>query len=220
METLYPRIKICGLTRAEDVRAAAEAGVDALGFVFYPSSPRFVEPEKAACLARLVPPFVTIVGLFVNAVPETVRETLAMVPLHLLQFHGEEDEVYCQQFGLPYIKAIRVKPGSDLLQCVRSYPSAQAILLDAFVEEYGGVGKAFDWALIPPALPKPLILSGGLHAGNVREAIVRTKPAAVDVSSGVEMAKGIKDAAKMREFVSAVRSVGAGTESVNGMTDA
>ncbi len=208
MDKIFPRIKICGLTRAEDVLAASEAGADALGFVFYRPSPRFVDPEKAADLARRVPPFVSIVGLFVNAAPETVRETLAAVPLHLLQFHGEEDEAYCRQFGRPYIKAIRMKPGADLLQCAMAYPSAQALLFDAFVEEYGGVGKAFDWNLIPPELPKPLILSGGLHAGNVREAISRTRPAAVDVSSGVETAKGIKDAGKIRAFVSAVCSAG------------
>lgn len=202
---MHPRIKICGLTRVEDVRAAIDAGADALGLVFYPPSPRFVSLEKAAELARLAPPFVTVVGLFVNADPQVVRETLAAVPLHLLQFHGDEDEAYCRQFDRPYIKAARMKPGFDLLQYAAAFPSAQAILVDAFVEGYGGGGKVFDWNLIPPALPKPLILSGGLDAGNVGEAVSRVKPAAVDVSSGVEAAKGIKDAEKIRAFISAVR---------------
>ena len=185
---------------------AIEAGADALGLVFYPASPRFVGLEKAPALARMVPPFVTTVGLFVNAEPRVVRETLAAVPLHLLQFHGDEDESYCRQFDRPYVKAARMRPGVDLLQYVFAFPSAQAILLDAFVDGYGGGGKVFDWNLIPPALPKPLILSGGLDAGNVGEAVVRVRPAAVDVSSGVEAAKGIKDAGKIRAFVSAVRA--------------
>ena len=198
------RIKICGLTRPEDVLAAIEAGADALGFVFYPPSPRFIDIERAASLVQLVPPFVTTVGLFVNAEPQVVRETLAAVPLHLLQFHGDEGEAYCRLFDRPYVKAARMKPGIDLLQYASAFPSAQAILLDAFVEGFGGGGKVFDWNLIPSALPKPLILSGGLDAGNVGEAISRVKPAAVDVSSGVEAAKGIKDAGKIHAFVSAV----------------
>lgn len=202
------RIKICGLTRPEDMQVAIEAGADALGLVFYPPSPRFVGLETAEALARLVPPFVTTVGLFVNAEPQVVRETLATVPLHLLQFHGDEDESYCRQFNRPYIKAARMKPGIDLLQYVSAFPSAQAILLDAFVEGFGGGGKVFDWNLIPGSLPKPLILSGGLDAGNVGEAVIRVRPAAVDVSSGVEAAKGIKDAGKIHAFVSAVRAVG------------
>lgn len=200
------RIKICGLTRPEDVVTAIAAGADALGLVFYSPSPRFVDLDRAAALARLVPPFVTTVGLFVNAEPRVVRETLAAVPLHLLQFHGDEGEAYCRQFDRPYVKAARMKPGVDLLQYVSAFPSAQAILLDAFVDGYGGGGKVFDWNLIPPSLPKPLILSGGLDAGNVGEAIVRVRPAAVDVSSGVEADKGIKDVEKIHAFVSAVRA--------------
>ena len=202
------RIKICGLTRPEDVLVAIEAGADALGFVFYPPSPRFIDIERAASLVQLVPPFVTTVGLFVNAEPQVVRETLAAVPLHLLQFHGDEGEAYCRQFDRPYVKAARMKPGIDLLQYASAFPSAQAILLDAFVEGFGGGGKVFDWNLIPSALRKPLILSGGLDAGNVGEAISRVKPAAVDVSSGVEAAKGIKDAGKIHAFVSAVCAAG------------
>ena len=203
---MKPRIKICGLTRLEDVQVAVEAGADAIGLVFYPPSPRFVDLAKAAELARAVPPFITIVGLFVNADPAVVRETLAAVPIHLLQFHGDEDEAYCCQFDRPYMKAARVRPGMDLVQYAADFPSAQAILLDAFVDGFGGGGKVFDWSLIPPALGKPLVLSGGLDAGNVGEAVARVQPAAVDVSSGVEADKGIKDAGKIRAFCAAVRS--------------
>jgi phosphoribosylanthranilate isomerase len=205
---MKPRIKICGLTRAADVQAAVEAGADAIGLVFYAPSPRHVDLPTAAELARQVPPFVTIVGLFVNADPVLVRQTLAAVPVHLLQFHGEEDESYCLQFDRPYIKAARVKTGMDLVQYAAGYPSAQAILLDAFVDGYGGGGKVFDWSLVPPELGRPIVLSGGLDAGNVGEAILRVRPAAVDVSSGVEAGRGIKDAEKIRSFVAAVRAAG------------
>jgi phosphoribosylanthranilate isomerase len=201
-----PRIKICGLTREEDARAAIAAGADALGFVFYPPSPRCVDLDRAARLARLAPPFVSAVGLFVNAEPKDVREALSAAPLHLLQFHGDEDEAYCRQFDRPYIKAARMKPGFDLLQYALAFPTAQAILADAFAEAYGGGGKTFDWRLIPSGLPKPLVLSGGLDETNVGEAVARVRPAAVDVSSGVEAAKGIKDAAKIRAFVAAARA--------------
>jgi phosphoribosylanthranilate isomerase len=201
-----PRIKICGLTRAEDMLAAIGAGADALGLVFYPPSPRCVDLAQAARLARLAPPFVHVVGLFVNAEPKEVRKILSAVPLHLLQFHGDEDETYCRQFDRPYIKAARMRPGFNLLQYAQAFPSAQAILADAFVETHGGGGRTFDWRLIPSGLPKPLVLSGGLDAINVGEAIVRVKPAAVDVSSGVETARGIKDTAKIHAFVAAVRA--------------
>lgn len=202
------RIKICGLTRTEDVKVAVDAGADAIGLVFYPPSPRYVDLKTAAELVRAIPPFVSVVGLFVNADPATVNETLAAVPLHLLQFHGEEDENYCRQFNRPYLKAARVKPGMDLVQYAARYPSAQAILLDAFVDGYGGGGKVFDWSQIPPDLAKSIVLSGGLDVGNVGKAVVRVRPAAVDVSSGVESAKGIKDAEKIRAFIAAVRAVG------------
>jgi phosphoribosylanthranilate isomerase len=198
------RIKVCGITREEDLRAAVAAGVDALGFVFYPPSPRFVAPAAAARLCRQVAPFVSRVGLFVNAEPAQVRETLAAVPLDLLQFHGDEDAAYCEQFGPPYIKAARVRPGLDLLEFARAFGSARAILLDAYVEGYGGAGQTFDWSLIPRELPLPVVLSGGLTPVNVREAIVNLRPSAVDVSSGVEAAKGIKDAGKIAAFVAAV----------------
>ena len=201
------RIKICGLTRAEDMQVAIEAGADALGLVFYPPSPRFIDPEQAVRLAGMAPPFVSVVGLFVNAEARQVSELLAAVPIHLLQFHGDEDEAYCRQFGRPYIKAARMRPGLDLLQYAASFPSAQAILVDAFVEGYGGGGKSFDWNLIPNSMSKPLVLSGGLDADNVGVAIRRVRPAAVDVSSGVEAAKGIKDADKIRSFIAAARAV-------------
>ncbi|MDA0189186.1 MAG: phosphoribosylanthranilate isomerase [Proteobacteria bacterium] len=209
---MTPRIKICGLTRREDLDAAVAAGADAIGLVFYPPSPRYVDLATAAALARAVPPFVSVVGLFVNADPAAVRATLAAVPLHMLQFHGDEDEACCRQFERPYLKAARVRPGmtqADLVQYAAAFPSAQGILLDAFVEGYGGGGKTFDWSLVPPVLGAPLILSGGLDAGNVGEAVRRIRPAAVDVSSGVEAAKGIKDVARMRAFVAAARAAGA-----------
>lgn len=203
------RVKICGITRKIDLDAALLAGADAIGFVFYPPSPRVLHPANAAELARCVPPFVTRVGLFVNAEPRAVREILAAVPLDLLQFHGEEDASYCAQFGLPYLKAARVRPNStrgDLLEFARAYPTAQGLLLDAWVEAYGGAGQAFDWSLIPDELPLPLILSGGLHAENVAQAVSKVRPWAVDVSSGVEVAKGIKDADKIAAFIAAVKA--------------
>lgn len=199
------RIKICGLTREEDVLTAVQSGADAIGFVFYPPSPRFVDFERARALARLVPPFVTLVGLFVNPERAFVNNALARVPLQLLQFHGDEDEAACAGFGLPFVKAARMRPGLDLVEYAARFPGAQGLLLDAFVEGYGGGGETFDWSLIPAKLPLPLILSGGLNAGNVGEAIRRVQPWAVDVSSGVESAKGIKDASRITEFVAGVR---------------
>lgn len=183
------RIKICGLTRPQDVDAAVAAGADAIGLVFHPQSPRYVDLTQAVALVRRIPPLVTVVGLFVNAAPEDVRARLAAVPIHLLQFHGDEDDAYCRQFGRPFLKAVRVRPGVDVLREMAAFPSAQAILLDAFVEGYGGGGRIFDWALAPREPSKPIILSGGLGADNVGEAIRRLHPAAVDVSSGVERGK-------------------------------
>jgi phosphoribosylanthranilate isomerase len=202
------RIKICGITRAEDALAVAHSGADAIGFVFYDKSPRYVTPQQVAKLVRAVPPFVTLVGLFVNPSDEYVRDVLAQVPLDVLQFHGEEPPEFCGQFGKHYLKAIRVKAGVDLIQCAARYGAAQGLLLDAFVEgTQGGTGESFDWSLIPRELPLPLILSGGLHAGNVAEAIRKIRPYAVDVSSGVEAAKGIKDAAKIAAFIKEVKDV-------------
>jgi phosphoribosylanthranilate isomerase len=193
------------LTRAEDVRAAVEAGADAIGLVFYPPSPRFVAFEHAAELASWVPPFVTTVGLFVDPEPAFVREALRRVPLQLLQFHGDEREFDCAAFGRPWIKAARVRQGVDLVEFAACYPSASGILLDAFVEGFGGGGKVFDWSLIPAGLDRRLILSGGLDAANVVEAVRRLRPWAVDVSSGVESGKGIKDAARIAAFIAGVR---------------
>ena len=199
------RIKICGLTREEDVDAAVAAGADAIGFVFHPPSPRFVTPQRAAELARRVPPFVAVVGLFVNATPETVLAACHALPIGILQFHGDEEAAYCRQFARPYLRAARVRPGLDLLEFAGAFPDARGLLLDAFVAGYGGGGEVFDWTLIPPDLPGFLVLSGGLTASNVGSAIARVRPVAVDVSSGVETGKGIKDHSKIAAFVAAVR---------------
>jgi phosphoribosylanthranilate isomerase len=199
------RIKICGLTRPEDVRAAVSAGADAIGFVFYPPSPRAVTAEQAAELVALLPPFVVSVGLFVNPEPSYVEQVLAHVPLQLLQFHGDESESACARFGRPWIKAARMRPGIDLVEFSSSYPRASGILVDAFVDGYGGGGKTFDWSLIPEGFGRPLVLSGGLDVDNVTDAVRRVRPWAVDVSSGVESAKGIKDAAKVAAFIAGVR---------------
>lgn len=203
------RIKICGITRAEDALAAARLGADALGFVFYPGSPRAVTPAQARDIIRGLPPFVVPVGLFVNADAATVRATLHAAPVQLLQFHGDETPGFCAEFGLPFLRALRVKPGTDLLQYARDFHAAKGLLLDAWVEGvHGGTGATFDWSLIPPDLPMPVILSGGLNPDNVEQAVRRVRPWAVDVSSGVESAKGIKDAAKIEAFINGVRNAG------------
>lgn len=199
------RIKICGLAREEDVDAAVAAGADAIGFVFYPPSPRYVTPQRAAELAKRIPPFVDVVGLFVNEVPELVQAACDALPINVLQFHGDEDGAYCRQFARPYLRAARVRPGLDLVEFARSFSDSRGLLLDAFVEGYGGGGHVFDWTLIPPGLPGYLVLSGGLTADNVGDAVRRVRPVAVDVSSGVEMSKGIKDHSKIAAFVAAVR---------------
>lgn len=202
------RIKICGIKREQDVLAVANSGADALGLVFYEKSPRHVSVQQAAKLVHAVQPFVTVVGLFVNPSVTYVREVLSKVSLDVLQFHGEEDPEFCAQFCKPYLKAIRVRPGVDLIQCASRYASAQGLLLDTYIEgTQGGTGESFDWALIPHQLPLPVILSGGLHAGNVAAAIRQVRPYAVDVSSGVEAGKGIKDAAKVAAFIKEVKDV-------------
>jgi len=202
------RIKICGITRVEDVMDAVQNGADALGLVFYTKSPRHVGINQAVQLTGVVFPFVTLVGLFVNPTAEEVREVLNAVPLDVLQFHGEEEPAFCAQFGRPYLKAIRVKPGIDLVKCATDFAGAQGLLLDAFVEGvHGGTGASFDWGLIPHDLPLPVILSGGLHAGNVADAIKQVRPYAVDVSSGVEASKGIKDPAKLASFINGVNKI-------------
>src|SRR5882672_7656424 len=182
------RVKICGITRSEDAQAAAKAGADAIGFVFYPPSPRFLNVDWARQLASEVPAFVTTVGLFVNPTAAEVYTVLERVRPAMLQFHGEETPQFCAQFGLPYIKACRVKPGVDLLEYLHPFSGAAAWLLDSFVEAYGGVGERFDWSLVPRKLERPLVLSGGLERGNVAEAIRKLHPWGVDVSSGVESA--------------------------------
>ena len=203
------RIKICGLTRPQDVRAAVDSGADAIGFVFYPPSPRAVSIEQAAELVALLPPFVVSVGLFVNPAPGEAEAVLARVPLQLLQFHGDESESDCARHGRAWIKAARMRPGVDLLEFAASYPRASGILVDAFVDGYGGAGKVFDWSLIPADVPAPVVLSGGLNPANVIDGVLRVRPWAVDVSSGVEAAKGIKDAVLMRRFCDAVREADA-----------
>jgi phosphoribosylanthranilate isomerase len=203
------RVKICGITREQDLDAAAAAGADALGFVFYPPSPRFLVAERAAELMRRVPPFVTTTGLFVDPEPDFVRKTLASVPLDLLQFQGDESPEFCEQFGRPYLKVARMRPGLDLVEFARAFASARGLLLDAYVEGYGGAGQKFDWSLVPKTLPLPVVVAGGLTAENVGSAIRQLKPWAVDVSSGVEKAKGIKDAAKIAAFIAAVKNADA-----------
>lgn len=200
------RIKICGLTREQDVDAAVAAGADALGFVFYPQSPRYVDPDRGAALMARVPPFVTIVGLFVNAPADDIEAVLACLPVQLLQFHGDESDIECRRHGRPYLKAARMRPGFDLVDYAACFPGAAGLLLDAYVEGYGGGGEVFDWGLIPRGLGKPLILSGGLNPENVQDAVTRVRPWAVDVSSGVEVAKGIKDPARIAAFVAGVRN--------------
>jgi phosphoribosylanthranilate isomerase len=206
------RIKICGITREQDLASAANHGADAIGLNFYASSPRFVSVERGRELAAAVPPLVSIVALFVNAQAEEVERIIAAVRPHLLQFHGEETPAFCAGFDMPWVKAVRMGPAVDLLQYAYEYAGARALLLDAHVEGYGGSGVSFDWGLIPAQLPLPVILSGGLHAGNVAEAMRRVRPWAVDVSSGVESAEvdgkktGIKDEAKIAAFCEGVRN--------------
>ena len=200
------RVKICGITRTEDARAATQAGADAIGLVFYPPSPRCLSVEWARQLAMDLPPFVSAVALFVNPAAADVYTVLERVRPSMLQFHGDEDPVFCAQFGVPYIKACRVKPGVDLLEYLRPFAGAAGWLLDSHVEEFGGVGESFDWSLVPAERSRPLVLSGGLTRDNVGEAIRRVRPWAVDVSSGVESSKGIKDAAKIAAFIAEVRN--------------
>ncbi|MEO8156761.1 MAG: phosphoribosylanthranilate isomerase [Betaproteobacteria bacterium] len=200
-------VKICGITRVEDALAAAHAGAHAVGLIFYAGSPRLVACERARRIVDALPAFVTPVALFVDASAVEVEQVIREVRPQLLQFHGNETVQFCESFGKPYIKAAKVRPGVDLLQYARRYPSAKGLLLDAFVDgSYGGTGSTFDWALIPDQLPLPLILAGGLHQDNVADAIRRVRPWAVDVSSGVETAKGIKDADKIAAFIRGARN--------------
>lgn len=201
------RSKICGITRVEDALAAVEAGADAIGLVFYAKSPRAVTVQQARSIINAMPPFVTTVGLFVDASRCELGEILDAVSLDLLQFHGDESPESCEGYHRPYIKALRVKPGDDIAAQVALYKNASGVLLDTYVPGIpGGTGEAFDWELVPEGLSKPIILAGGLTAENVAQAVARVRPYAVDVSGGVEAAKGIKDAQKIRAFMQAVRA--------------
>ena len=201
------RSKICGITRIEDALSAVEAGADAIGLVFYAKSPRSVSIEQARSIIAALPPFVTTVGLFVDASRCELGELLDAVPLDLLQFHGDESPEDCDGYHRPYIKALRVKPGDDIAAQVALYKNACGVLLDTYVPGIpGGTGEAFDWSLVPEHLSKPVILAGGLTAENVAQAIARVRPYAVDVSGGVEALKGIKDAEKIRAFLQAVKA--------------
>ena len=199
------RVKICGITRVEDALVAVHAGADAIGLVFYDKSPRAVNIAQAQAIVRAMPPFVCVVGLFVNASPDWLGSVLAEVRLDLVQFHGDETPSQCEQINMPYCKAIRVKADTNLLQYAFEYVNAKALLLDAFHESaFGGTGHTFDWSLIPKGIQKPLILAGGLTVDNVVTAIEQVRPYAVDVSGGVESSRGIKDAAKIAAFMQAV----------------
>jgi phosphoribosylanthranilate isomerase len=201
------RVKICGITRIEDAIAAAQAGADAIGFVFDLKSPRHVHPDQALKITRALPPFITTVGLFVNPAPDTVEGVLGHVPLDLIQFHGNEKPEQCRRYHRSYIKAIHMKPDVDLREMARLYGDAAGLLLDTYVADAaGGSGQAFDWNRIPQDLGKPVILAGGLTPQNVAEAVRKVRPFAVDVSSGVEQSKGIKDANKISAFIEEVKN--------------
>ncbi len=202
------RVKICGITRPQDGVGAAILGADAIGLVFYPPSPRAVTADQARAIVKALPPFVSVVALFVNAEPQAVRSVLEAVPVDLLQFHGDETPAQCRGHGRPYIKAVAMRDGLDLVETARRYGDARALLLDTYKESLaGGTGESFDWGRIPPGLARPVILAGGLRPDNVAEAVRRVRPYAVDVSGGVESSKGIKDAAKMAAFIRGVDSV-------------
>ncbi len=200
------RVKFCGITRFEDAQLAVELGVDALGFVFYEKSPRYVGAEDAAEIIRRLPPLVCKVGLFVDADPDDVAALLADVPIDVVQFHGEESAVECGLAGRPYIKAVRMSEGVDLAAEAARFPGAAALLVDAYdAEIVGGTGNAFEWTRVPAMVAKPIILAGGLDAANVARAIATVRPYVVDVSTGIERDKGIKDPVKMSAFMQEVK---------------
>ena len=202
---LRVRVKICGITSVQDALTAVKHGADAIGLVFYAPSSRNVSIAQAQEIARQIPAFVSVVGLFVNAEASFVNKVISQVKINLLQFHGDETPVECSQFSLPFIKAIRVKPDTNLIQCAIDFSAAKALLLDTYTEGLmGGTGHVFDWDLIPKQMAKPVILAGGLTADNVAQAIQKVQPYAVDVSGGVEMSKGIKDTDKIAAFMQQV----------------
>ncbi|PLY15463.1 MAG: phosphoribosylanthranilate isomerase [Sedimenticola sp.] len=201
------RVKICGITRAEDARTAVDQGADAIGLVFYPPSPRSVTPERAAEIVQTLPPFVTVVGLFVNEDPNRIESILSRVPLDLLQFHGDEHPAECSRYERPFLKAVRMREDIDLRALAESYADARALLLDSYRKGVpGGTGESFEWDRIPPELAGTIVLAGGLGPDNIEQAIRKVRPYAVDVSGGVERDKGIKDADKIAAFMRGVES--------------
>ena len=214
---LRTRIKICGLARPADAEAASAQGVDALGMVFYSPSPRSVSMAQAAEIAAAIPPFVTLVALFVNPEAQLVQRVMDRLPIGMLQFHGDESSGFCEQFHMPYLKALRMRPDVDLLQEAMPYRSASGLLLDTYRRGIpGGTGETFGWDAIPPGLSRPVVLAGGLQAGNVGQAIMQARPAAVDISSGVEVAPGEKDVRMIAGFIQAVRDA---DDQLNSETD-
>ena len=214
---IHTRIKICGITRPGDARAAVASGADAIGLVFYDKSPRAVTVEQAQCITAVVPPFVSIVALFVDELADEITRILESVQIDLIQFHGDETAEFCRQFGRPWVKALRVSPDTNLEEACHTYHNARGVLLDSWQEGVpGGTGRVFDWRLASNELPLPVVLAGGLHADNVGSAIASVRPAAVDVSGGVEQSPGIKDAGKIRRFVAAVRVA---DQQLDGLTD-
>lgn len=200
------RVKICGITRVEDALAAAAHGADAIGLISYPPSPRYVTPDRAREIVASTPAFVSTVAVFVNPAREEVERVIRKSGVTLLQFHGDESREFCEQFSRPYIKVARIRPGLDLIKYLSPHAGARAWMLDAYHEDlWGGTGGVFDWSLVPRDAARPIILSGGLTADNVANAVKRVRPYAVDVSTGVEVSKGIKDAAKIAAFIGAVR---------------
>ena len=207
MNQLRTRVKICGITRVQDALEAVRCGADAIGLVFYAASPRYVTVQQAQLIVAALPPFVSVVALFVNATLAEIESVISQVRIDIVQFHGDETAADCERIKLPYFKAIRVKSDTNLLQCELDFSSANALLLDTYSEAaYGGTGHVFDWDLIPKNMTKPVILAGGLIAENVGLAIQKVKPYAVDISGGVEVSKGIKDASKIAAFMLAVQA--------------
>ncbi len=206
---MIAKVKFCGITNLEDAINASELGADALGFVFYSKSSRFISPEKASEIIHKLPPFISTVGLFVNQSKLDVEEAIKTCPLNLLQFHGDEDELFCNQFNFPYIKAISMKPDVNLLKCIDDFDSAKALLLDSYSEDTrGGSGMVFDWKSIPLNTPKPFIVAGGLNPNNVESLLELIDLYGVDVSSGIESGKGLKDYQLMKDFILGVKNAG------------